>query len=155
MEIYPDFKELLEALARGGVEFVVVGAYAVAFHARPRATKDLDIVLRGGSENLDRAARALEEFGAPRSITDHVRALAEDEIVYLGQPPVRVDLLRTIDGVTADDLFARAVDGSLGGVAVRIISLDDLIANKSQAGRDQDRIDVKLLERVRDKLKRR
>jgi predicted nucleotidyltransferase len=152
MEIYPDFRELLEALARGAVEFVVVGGYAVAFHARPRATKDLDLVLRRSPENLARAARVLEEFGAPPSIVASVRSLKENEIVYLGQPPVRVDLLCAIDGVLADELFARSVGGALGGVPVRIISLDDLIANKTKAGRDQDRIDVKLLERVRTKL---
>ncbi len=150
MKIHPDFKELLEAFAAEGAELVVVGAYAVAFHARPRATKDLDLVVRGTSENLARAARALEKFGAPAEIAAHVSSLAEDEVVYLGQPPVRIDILRSIEGVATDDLFARAVPATFAGVPVRVISLDDLIANKTKVGRDQDRIDVKVLTRVRE-----
>lgn len=151
MEINPDFRDLLSALVNEAVEFVIVGGYAVAFHARPRATKDLDVVLRGTAENLARTARAVTAFGAPAEFAAQLGSMREDEIVFLGQPPVRIDFLRAIDGVAIDDLFAHAVPATLGGVAVRVISIDDLIANKKAANRDQDRIDVKLLERVREK----
>lgn len=130
MDLPPDFRDLSEAFARESVEAVLVGGYAVAFHARPRATKDA---------NLDRAARALALFGAPANVVDAVRVLKEGEVAYLGQPPVRIDLLRTIEGVDLHGLFARAV----------VISLDDLIANKRAVGRRQDLLDAELLEAVR------
>lgn len=149
MDLAPDFSDLLGEFARSGVEFVIVGGYAVAFHARPRATKDLDIVLEGSPDNLGRAADALVRFGAPANVVAATRALAADEVVYLGQPPLRIDLLRTIDGVEADGLFRRATGAVLGGVPARVIGLDDLIANKRAVGRAQDVADAELLERVR------
>lgn len=149
MDLPPDFRDLLEELGRAAVEYVLVGGYAVAFHGRPRATKDIDIVLRGTKENLDRAADALVAFGAAPHLADSVRAMREDEIVYLGQPPMRVDFLRTIEGVASDDLFAHAVVTELDGVRLAVISLDDLIANKRAVGRARDRDDAAFLERVR------
>lgn len=148
MDLPPDFSDLLAEFDRSKVDLVVVGGYAVAFHARPRATKDIDLLLRGTAENLARAAEALSRFGAPRNVVDATRTLRSDEIVYLGQPPLRIDLLRTIDGVDAAALFARAIETSWQGVPVKVISLEDLIANKRAAGRPQDLLDVALLERV-------
>ena len=149
MDLPPDFSDLLAEFAREGVEFVVVGGYAVAFHARPRATKDIDLVIRGSTENLERVARALARFGAPRNVVDAARTLGDDQILYLGQPPLRIDLLRSIDGVGIETLFANAVTTSWNGNVVSIISIDDLIANKRAANRPQDQLDVRLLERVR------
>jgi predicted nucleotidyltransferase len=149
MNLPPDFKELLEEFAREGVEHVVIGGYAFAFHAEPRATKDLDLLLGGSVENLERAARALARYGAPTNVVDATRTLAETEIVYLGRPPLRVDLLRSIDGVATIDVLKNAVPASWQGTAIRVIALDDLIANKRAAGRPQDLADVVKLERVR------
>jgi len=117
MDLPPDFRDLLEAFARESVEFVVVGGYAVAFHARPRATKDIDILLAGDPENLDRASRALAAFGAPPAVVTATRTLGEAE----GQPPLRIDLLRAIDGVDAPGLFERAVKATFDGVPVRVL----------------------------------
>jgi predicted nucleotidyltransferase len=139
----------LEEFARAGVETVLVGGYAVAFHGRPRATKDIDLVLEGSEANLSRAATALARFGAPANVVGAVASMKETEVVFLGQPPLRIDLLRAIDGVSPDGLFARAVAAELDGVAVRVISLDDLITNKTAVGRPQDLIDVEFLVRVR------
>ena len=149
MNLYPDFKELLAEFARDAVDVVLVGGYAVAFHGRPRATKDIDLVLEGSDANLERAARALERFGAPPVVVDGVRRQAPTDVVFMGQPPLRVDFLRTIDGVDAEGLFARAVTGEIDGVPVRVISMDDLIANKQSVARPQDLNDVEFLERVR------
>jgi hypothetical protein len=99
MNLPPDFKELLEEFAREGVEHVVIGGYAFAFHGEPRATKVLDVLLGGDDENLQRAARALARYGAPPNVVEATRTLAENEVAYLGSPPLRVDLLRTIDEV--------------------------------------------------------
>jgi hypothetical protein len=86
MDLPLDFRELLEEFAREGVEYLIVGGYAVAFHARPRATKDLDILLGAAAGNLDRAAAALARFGAPDNVVAATRAMRESDIVYLGQP---------------------------------------------------------------------
>ena len=150
MKLPTDFRELLEEFAREGVEHVVIGGYAFAFHAEPRATKDLDILLEGSAENRERAALALARYGAPPNVVEATRALAETEVVYLGRPPLRIDLLRAIDGVTVADVLRNAVPASWEGTAIRVIGLDDLIANKRASGRPQDLADVVKLERVRD-----
>jgi predicted nucleotidyltransferase len=149
MRLPRDFRELLEEFAREGVEYVVIGGYAFAFHAEPRATKDLDLLLEGSEENRLRAARALERFGAPPHVVDATRTLGETEVVYLGQPPLRIDLLRAIDGVPAEEVLRNAVPANWEGTAIRVIALDDLVANKRAAGRPQDLADVAKLERVR------
>lgn len=153
MDLPPDFRDLLSVLGSAGVECVLVGGWAVAFHGRPRATKDIDFVLRGTPENLERAAAALMAFGAPPTLASAVRGMAESDVVYLGQPPLRVDFLRSISGVTTDDLFARATSAVLDGVEIRVASVDDLIANKAAVGRPQDLLDVAFLEKVRAKRK--
>src|SRR5215472_17962623 len=108
MNLPRDFSDLLAEFAREGVEFVVVGGYAVAFHARPRATKDIDFVVAGDPQNLERLANALTRFGAPADVIAAARVMGEADIVYLGQPPLRVDLMRSIDGVPPEAIFAGA-----------------------------------------------
>jgi hypothetical protein len=135
MKLPQGFKDLLEEFAREGVSHVVIGGYAFAFHVEPRATKDLDILLEGSPENLERAARALARYGAPAIVVAGTRRLGETEVVYLGQPPLRVDLLRMIDGVPPADVLKYAVSTTWEGTPVRIIALDDLIANKRAADR--------------------
>jgi hypothetical protein len=152
MDLPLDFRELLEEFAREGVDHLIIGGYAVAFHARPRATKDLDLLLRGSSGNLERAAAALGRFGAPDNVVSAARSMGDADIVYFGQPPLRIDLLRKIDGVDTEEAFARAVAGQWHDLAIRVIALDDLVANKEAAGRPQDLADVRLLRRVRTRL---
>src|SRR5258708_22997781 len=98
MNLPSDFRDLLEEFARDGVEHVVIGGYAFAFHVEPRATKDLDLLVEGSEENRGRAARALARYGAPQNVVEAMRTLAETEVVFLGRPPLRIDLLRAIDG---------------------------------------------------------
>ena len=123
--------------------------WAVAFHGRPRTTKDIDLVLEGSPENLAKAADALSRFGAPANVVSAVTSMREDEIVYLGQPPLRIDLLRAIDGVDPRALFAEAVDALVDGVRLRVIALDHLVANKKAAGRPQDLLDAEYLEKMK------
>ncbi len=151
MDLPLDFKELLAEFASSKVEAVIVGGYAVAFHGRPRTTKDIDLVLEPSPENLDRAAEALDRFGAPPVVVEGVRCMQPPEVVFFGQPPLRIDFLRTIDGVTTETLFANAVTTTLDHVPVRVISLPDLISNKRAAARPQDLLDAAYLERVRAK----
>lgn len=149
MDLPPDFSDLLAEFARAGVDFVVVGGYAVAFHGRPRATKDIDVLLPGGIENLRRASEALRAFGAPPNVVSAVETMGHEDVVFLGAPPLRVDLLRRVDGLDAGEAFARAVHAEVGGLRFRVIALDDLITNKRAAARPQDLVDAEALERLR------
>ena len=144
----PDFRELLEEFARDAVEFLLVGGYAVAFHGRPRSTKDIDILLAGSSENLRRVAAALTRFGAPPNVVRAIETMGDADVVFMGQPPLRIDFMRAIDGVEPRMLFDDAVAAELDGVPVRVISLPHLIRNKRATGRPQDLIDAEFLERV-------
>ncbi len=149
MDLPRDFKELLEEFDRDAVEWLLVGGYAVAFHGRPRATNDIDLVLEGSPVNLARAATALARFGAPANVVAAAAVMKESDVVFLGQPPLRIDLLRTIDGVDSKALFADAVVTELDGLRLRVISFDHLVANKRAAGRPQDLLDAEFLEKLR------
>jgi hypothetical protein len=155
MDLHPDFKDLLAEFARSGVKYVVVGGYAVSYHGRPRATKDLDLLVSGLDDNLVRLAHALTAFGAPANVVEGARQLAPTDVVYMGTPPVRVDLLRTADGIDTEAAIGRAELASIDDLSIPILAFEDLIANKRAAGRPQDLADAELLERVRSARKRR
>ncbi len=149
MKLPPDFADLLAEFERADVRYLVIGGYAVAFHDRPRTTKDLDVLLDPEPTNVERAARALTEFGAPESVARDLIAAAPDEIVWFGTPPARVDLLKSAPGVDFGAAYARRVEQRWAGATASIISLEDLIASKRAAGRDRDVLDAKNLERAR------
>jgi hypothetical protein len=148
MDLHPDFNDLLVEFVRCGVRFVLLGGYAVGIHAKPRATKDLDLLVSGEGDNLNRVADALTTFGAPAAVIAAARNMSPTEIVYLGVPPVRIDILRRADGIDTEQVIERAGVVQLGDLAIPVISIDDLIANKRASGRPQDLADVVLLERV-------
>jgi predicted nucleotidyltransferase len=149
MDLHPDFKDLLSALADTNAEYLVVGGWAVAYHAEPRFTKDLDIFIGPSDENLQAVSRALEKFGAPATIVDILRELTPDEFLFLGVSPVRVDILRRVDGVEFAGAYARRDTVVWGGVQVSMIGFDDLVAAKTAAGRDRDLLDLRLLQAAR------
>lgn len=149
MDLHPDFKDLLVEFGRFGVKYALLGGYAVGYHSKPRATKDLDLLVSGLDDNLERAADALQAFGAPAHVIEIVRRLSTNEIAHFGVPPVRVDLLRAADGIDAESAIARAQLAVLGDLTIPVLTIDDLIANKRAAKRPQDLADVAVLERVR------
>ena len=151
MDLHPDFRDLLAEFVRCAVKFVLIGGYAVGHHGKPRATKDLDLLISGDSANLKRAAQALDDFGASPEVIRGVSDLQPTEIVYLGVPPVRIDILCNADGVDTEAVISAAISVDVDGLAIPVIGLRDLIANKRAAGRPQDLADVALLERVRDR----
>jgi hypothetical protein len=146
MDLLPDFKDLLSALADSRAEYLVVGGWAVGFHSEPRVTKDLDLLIGTDAANLARVVDALRTFGAPHTIVDQLANLGPDEFLFLGSPPARVDLLRTIPGVDFSAAMSRAMRVDWGGVPASIISREDLIASKRAAGRERDLRDLKKLE---------
>lgn len=149
-----DFVDLLTEFADAEVQYLVIGGYAVGFHDRPRATKDLDILIADDPENVARACKALAAFGAPQAIVDGLRAAAHDEVIWFGVPPARVDLLKSAGGVDFSAAYKRHSTMNAGALTVAVAGLDDLIAMKIAADRDQDRMDVKRLERVRQTLRK-
>lgn len=145
MELDPNFSEFIGLLHAREVRFLVVGGYAVAFHGHPRYTADLDIWLRGDASNAERVIEALRDFGfgdLGLSVDDLTRA---DQVVQLGYPPVRIDLLTGVEGLEFEEAWERRVETDLGGVAVPFVSLEDLRRNKAAAGRAQDVADLEAL----------
>lgn len=142
-----DYEELLAAFNARGVRYLVVGAHAVAFHARPRATRDLDVLLDPAPANAERALAALREFLGGADLGLSARDLSDPRcIVQIGVAPVRVDLLATLRGIEDfHRVWDRRVQGKFGAADAHYISLEDLIVVKQAAGRPQDRADLRVL----------
>lgn len=147
-DLPPDFRDLLSALGASSAEYLVVGGWAVGVHSEPRFTKDLDLLIGQDNANLERVASALQTFGAPVRIVDQLRALRADEFIFLGSPPARVDLLRTIPGVDFDSAYARRLVVDWDGVAASVLGREDLLASKRAAGRPKDLQDARSIERA-------
>jgi predicted nucleotidyltransferase len=146
MQFDRDFKEFLGCLTAHDVRFLVVGGYAVAFHGHPRYTGDLDLWVWTGAENAESLLTALGDFGFG-SVGLVVNDFTEPgRVVQLGYPPVRIDLLTSIDGVEFEACFERRVEIVVEGVPVPFIALDDLRRNKASSGRPQDIADLAALD---------
>ena len=145
METQPDFRELLALFNAHHVEYMIVGGYALAFHGAPRFTGDLDILGRPEAVNAHRVLTALEDFGfASLGLTssDFDRP---DQVVQLGVPPVRIDLITSITGVSWDEAWAGKVPGRYGDITVSYIGREQFIANKRATGRTKDVADLEEL----------
>jgi hypothetical protein len=140
----PDFKEFLKLLNRHGVEYLLIGGYAVGYHGYPRATNDMDIWIAVHPDNAERMVTVLRAFGfdTPDLSSD---LFLQDNIVRMGLPPMRIELLTTISGVQFAACYAERVTTTLDGVAVDLISLPSLKANKQASGRHKDLDDLEHL----------
>ncbi len=149
---YRDYEEFVESLNASGARYLIVGAHAVALHARPRATKDFDLFIEPTPANAERVLAAIRTFlGSDLGLT------AEDlttlgRIIQLGVAPTRIDLLSRLAGrQTFDSAWESRVDARFGDVDAHYLSLDDLIREKEHAGRDQDRADLRSLRKAKTK----
>lgn len=147
MDLHPDFKDLLEAFAVAQVRYLLVGGYAVGFYHRPRFTKDIDLWIAPTRSNLARVRSALTAFGAPPNVVEAIDQMKPDDIVWMGSPPVRVDILQRIPGLAFEEAYARRVDTTWNEVPVAVIGRADLIIAKRAAGRPQDLLDAEALSR--------
>ncbi len=144
--MHSDFRDLLLEFNAAGVEYLVVGAHALAAHGHVRATKDLDIWVRASNSNSKRVLGALRSFGAPLDGISE-SDFAEAGIVFqIGVAPVRIDVLTEIDGVEFGDAWRERLVADLTGLQVPVLSRRHLIVNKRCAGRLQDLADVERLE---------
>ncbi len=141
-----DFKEFIESLNKNKVRYLVIGGYAVAFHGHPRYTKDIDIWIGMDRENAANIVKALAEFGFASLGLKEEDFTTPDQIIQLGYPPERIDILTTPPGVNFEECYARRVETKMGGVLVNFIDVEDLKRNKKAAGRHQDLADVENLQ---------
>jgi hypothetical protein len=146
MQANSDLTELLAALNAEGARYLIVGAYAVGLHGRPRATKDADLFVGSDPSNAERVWNALARFGAPLSGVTIDDLATPGTFYIMGRAPNQIDIITEIDGVDFDRAFKNKVTSSYGGVPAFFISKEDLLANKRAAGRPQDLADVAFLE---------
>lgn len=141
----PGFNDLLSAFNAHGVEYIVVGAHALAAHGHVRATKDLDVWVRPVPANAKRVLAALRAFGAPlQDLTE--QDLASPGLIFqIGVAPVRIDVITAIDGVAFEEAWPDRVQARFADLPVPVLSRKHLIQNKSAAGRAQDLADVEWL----------
>ena len=143
-----DYKEMLQCLSAENVKFLLVGAYAVAVYGYPRATKDIDILVRATPDNASSLMKALARFGAPLSGVSAADFSMEGIVFQIGNSPRRIDILTRISGIDFQQAYDRRKVVSLDGMEIPVISLEDLIANKRATGRTQDLADVERLEQT-------
>jgi predicted nucleotidyltransferase len=142
----PDYKDMLLALSDANIDFLLVGAYAVAAHGHPRATGDLDLWVRPDAETAPKVYRVLAEFGAPlHDLT--VDDLASPGMVFqIGVEPSRIDILTAISGVVFDDAWENRMSIEMDSIKLNVIGRADLIVNKRACGRPKDIADAETLD---------
>lgn len=145
MKTEKDYEEFLGLLNKHDVLYCIIGAFALAFHARPRYTKDLDVLVEATIENAKKLLAALDEFGF-----GSLNLVVEDfstkgNIIQLGYEPVRIDIITSIEGLDFNDVWKNRVQGSYGCHAVNYIDRENLIRTKKISNRAQDKADVELL----------
>jgi len=142
----PDFREFIQSLNDSGVKYLVVGGYAVAFHGYPRYTKDLDIWIEPSPENAKRIISALQLFGFGDLDLSPADLQEPDQVIQLGYPPVRIDLITTMEGVVFEDCYTSRVVTEIDDIEVPFIDLVRLKQNKQATGSHQDLADLEHLD---------
>ena len=147
-----DYRDMIVCLLEAEVDFMLVGGYAVALHGWPRTTFDIDFWIMANPENARAVVRAIRAFGAP------LMNLAESDfhkpgmVFQIGAAPQRIDIISAVDGLDYTEASQRAVKMNVDGLAIKVISLDDLIANKRAAGRQKDIADALALEKLKARI---
>ena len=146
MEVQQDFRDLLALFNAHKVDYIIVGAHALAYHGAPRYTGDMDIFVRPDLENAQRILRALEEFGFGSLGMTVEDFTSPEKIVQLGVAPVRIDIVTSITGVSWKDASADRVAGSYGDLAVYYLGKKQFILNKRALGRKKDLADLEAID---------
>ncbi|MDP2645830.1 MAG: hypothetical protein Q8P24_12895 [Desulfobacterales bacterium] len=146
IEFPADFKEFLQLLNSKKIEYLVIGGYAVGYHGYPRATGDMDIWIATNEQNAVRMVEALKEFGFDPPELQKELFLEKQKVIRMGLPPMRLEILTSIDGVDFKTCFNNRITEDLGDVKVNFISKGDLLINKRASGRPQDLVDFDKLQ---------
>jgi len=147
MGLSEDFKEFIKLLNERGVKYLIVGGYAVAYYGFPRYTKDIDLWIWPQESNADKMVDALKEFGFDSLGLTKYDFFDVDNIIQLGYPPNRIDLITDLSGVDFENCFSNRQEVEMDDIKVNFISLNDLIENKIKTGRLQDQADVEKLKK--------
>ena len=145
MEVQPDFKELFALFNAHGVNYLIVGGYALAFHGAPRFTGDIDIFVKPDLENARHILKALKEFGFPSAQLTLEDFQSPEKVVQLGVPPVRIDIITSLTGVSWEEAYAGRKKGAYGDAIVCYLGRAQLLANKKATGRKKDVADLESL----------
>lgn len=145
MELLKDFRDFIQLLNLQEVEYLVVGGYALAFHGKPRHTGDLDIWINISETNAAKMVQVLDEFGVGSLGLSKADFLKEGYVSQIGYPPLRIDILNSIDGISFPVAYRNKQTLKLEEIEISYIGLEDLITNKKATGRSQDLTDVKQL----------
>jgi predicted nucleotidyltransferase len=140
-----DFKEFIELLNKNKIEYLVVGGYAVGIHGYPRYTGDIDIWIKISNEIADKMVTVLDEFGFGGYEIKREDFLNSNNVIQLGYPPLRIDIIMFIDGVNFEESYSKRVEKVIDGMPINFIGFEELIKNKRASGRDKDIIDLKNL----------
>jgi len=146
-----DYRDMITCLQDEGVEFMLVGGYAVGLHGWPRTTFDIDFWILANPENAAAVIRALGKFGAPLMDLTEEDFHKPGMVFQIGTEPQRIDILSAVSGLSYQDAVSRAVTMSVDGLSLKVISLDDLIVNKRASGRPKDIADALTLEKLKEK----
>jgi hypothetical protein len=146
MKLVKDFEEFIELLNKNEVKYLVVGGYAFAIHAYPRFTNDIDFFIHSTKSNVEKIITALNEFGFNKAEISSDDLMKKDKVIQLGEPPYRIDILTSIDGVNFNEAWERRVIGKYGDQTIYFISKEDLIKNKKASGRKKDLDDLAEIE---------
>jgi len=153
LDLSDDLHEFLKLLDSTKVEFVLVGAYALAYHGAPRFTEDIDFFVSTSPKNAEKLLAVIEEFGFGSLGLRLEDFQKPDMVIQLGRAPNRIDLLTGIDGVTWEDVWEKRQQSQIDGFPVAVIDLESLCQNKEKTARDQDLIDLKRLRQREEKSK--
>ncbi|MFZ2960327.1 MAG: hypothetical protein WA705_25885 [Candidatus Ozemobacteraceae bacterium] len=145
IQLPADFQDFLRLLNDNGVKYLLVGGYAVGYYGFPRPTGDIDFWVGISSENAPNIVRVLKAFGFDLPELRDEQFLKEDQIIRLGNPPFRIEILTSVSGITFEEAYNKRQKVFFDGIPVDLLSLEDLKKNKAAANRDKDRIDLKNL----------
>ena len=154
MRIEKDYEELLKLFNKNKVKYCIIGAYALAFYAKPRYTKDLDMVVKSDVENANKILKALNEFGFKSLKLKKEDFCKKGRVIQLGYEPIRIDILTSLEGLKFEQIWRNRVTGIYGKEKVFFIGLSNLKQNKKASKRKQDQLDFEILSSVKRRIKK-
>jgi hypothetical protein len=149
MRVEKDYRDFLKLLGEKKAKYLIVGGYAYSYHAEPRYTKDIDILVEATEENAAKVVAAIADFWGMKPEVEPADFFRRDMIIQLGLAPVRIDIITSCAGIEFRSAWKNRIKAKYGDIDVFFISLEDLIKNKRAVGRDRDLLDAKYLERVK------
>lgn len=148
MTLAQDFEDFIKLLHKNEVDYLVVGGYALAFHGKPRHTGDLDIWINNSEANAEKLVLAIADFGLSSLGLTKSDFMQEGYVTQIGYPPLRIDLLNSIDGVKFEEAFPNRLSVDVNGFDVNYIGLKEFIKNKTASGRSQDIADLTEIKKI-------